>query len=170
MTIRYTVSPGGPALVFSAAVLATFDRYRQLSLQEKEAGGQLFAQFDGADTIILEASPPKWLDRRSRNGFVPNRWIQQREIRERYARRLHFVGDWHTHPEPIPRPSREDIDGMIDCFGRSLHDLHAFVMVIAGTMPAPEGLYVAVVDRRSAKQMRLDQANQCRIMATSGAS
>lgn len=155
MTLRYTLPHGGPAIILSDPVLATFDLYRQLSPRAKEAGGQLFAQFDDADTILLEATPPKWLDRRSRNGFVPNRWIQQREIRERYARGLHFVGDWHTHTESVPQPSHEDIYNMIDCFGRSLHDLRAFVMVIAGTRPPPEGLYIAIVDRNSAKQLRL---------------
>jgi integrative and conjugative element protein (TIGR02256 family) len=159
--LRYTLPHGGPALILSDPALATFDRYRQLSPRAKEAGGQLFAQFDGADSILLEATHPKWLDRRSRNGFVPNRRMQQREIRERYARGLHFVGDWHTHPEPIPRPSHDDIYGMIECFGHSVHDLRAFVMVIAGTRPAPEGLYIAIVDRNSAKQLKLDKTNQC---------
>jgi hypothetical protein len=49
---------------------------------------------------------------------------------------------------------------MFDCFGRSLHDLHAFVMVIAGTSHAPDGLYVAVVNRNSAKQLKLDKTTQ----------
>lgn len=161
MTFRYTLPQEGPALILSDPVLATFDRYRQLSPRANEAGGQLFAQFNGADTLVLEATPPKWLDRRSRSGFVPNRWIQQREIRERYAHGLHFVGDWHTHPEPVPRPSHDDIYSMIDCFGCSLHELRAFVLVIAGTRPAPEGLYVAIVDRSSTKQLKLDKTNQC---------
>lgn len=161
MTLRYTLAQGGPALILSDPVLATFDRYRQLSPRAKEAGGQLFAQFNGADTVLLEATPPKWLDRRSRSRFVPNRRIQQREIRERYTRGFHFVGDWHTHPEPVPRPSHDDIYSMIECFGRSVHDLRAFVMVIAGTRTAPEGLYVAIVDRSSAKQLRLHTVNQC---------
>lgn len=155
MMLRYTLPQGGPALILSDPVLATFGRYRQLSPRAKEAGGQLFAQFHGADIILAEATPPKWLDRRSRNGFVPNRWTQQREIRERYTLGLHFVGDWHTHPEPVPRPSHDDIYSMIACFGQSLHELRAFVLIIVGTKPAPEGLYSAVIDRNTVQQLRL---------------
>lgn len=155
MTLRYTLPQGGPAIILSDLVLATFGRYRQLSSRAKEAGGQLFAQFDGADTILLEATPPKWLDLRSRNGFLPNRLIQQREIRERYTRGLHFVGDWHTHPELVPHPSHDDIYSMIDCFGRSLHDLRAFVLIIVGTKLLPGGLYVAVIDRKTVQEMQL---------------
>ena len=154
--LRYTLSKGGPALILTELALSTITRYCQRSPRAKEAGGQLFARFEGADTIISEATSPNWLDRRSRNGFIPNRWMQQREIRNQYECGLHFVGDWHTHPEPIPRPSQDDIYSMIDCFGHSLHDLHAFVLIIAGTMPASEGLYVAVVDRNSTRQLSLE--------------
>lgn len=159
MTLRYTLSPGGPAITLFEPILATFDRFRQLSPRAKEAGGQLFARFEGADTILLEATPPNWLDRRSRNGFSPNRWMQQREIRNRHARGLHFVGDWHTHPEPIPHPSHDDIYSMIDCFGHSLHDLRAFVLVIVGTEPAPEGLYVALLNGNAVKKMVSARSN-----------
>lgn len=155
MTLRYALSTDGPAITLLESVLATFDRFRQLSPRVKESGGQLFARFEGADTILLEATPPNFLDRRSRNGFAPNRWMQQREIRSRHAHGLHFVGDWHTHPEPVPRPSHDDIYSMVDCFGHSLHDLRAFVLIIAGTKPAPEGLYVAVIDWHSARQLVL---------------
>lgn len=155
MTLRYTLSSAGPAIILSDPALATFNRFRQRSCRAKEAGGQLFARFDGVDTLLLEATPPKWLDRRGRNGFVPNRWMQQREIRTRHALGLHFVGDWHTHPEPIPHPSREDIFSMIDCFRRSLHDLRAFVLIVVGTEPAPDGLYVAIIDGSSVQPMEL---------------
>jgi integrative and conjugative element protein (TIGR02256 family) len=157
---RYTLSPGGPALLFTDPVLAMFGRYRQLSPVAKESGGQLFAQFKGAATILQEATAPRLLDVRRRNAFIPARRAQQREIRERYAIGLHFVGDWHTHPEPIPQPSRKDIQSMMDCFTRSRHDLRAFIMVIAGTDPTPEGLYVAMVDRKSVKQLIWNGADQ----------
>ncbi len=149
----YTLSSNGPAIILSDSALATFDRFRQLSSRAKEAGGQLFARFDGADTLLLNATPPKWLDRRSRNEFVPNRCTQQREIRNQHALGLHFVGDWHTHPEPIPHPSNEDVFSMIDCFGQSVHDLRAFVLIVVGTEPAPDGLYVTIIDGSSGRKI-----------------
>jgi len=120
-------------------------RFQQLHLRDKEAGGQLFARFEGSETIIVEATDPKTLDYRARHSFRPNRWLQRREIKNRYFRGSHFVGDWHTHPESLPLPSSEDIAGMIDCFHRSTHELNAFVLLILGTNPLPQGLYVGLV-------------------------
>lgn len=140
-------------MVLTDAALAAMNRFRQTGPRDKEAGGQLFARFDGTDTVIVEATSPKWLDRRNRYGFWPNRWIQQREIRERYTRGLHFVGDWHTHPEPIPYPSQEDFRNMQECFRHSLHDLHAFVMIVVGTAQAPAGLHVTLIEQNTIRVM-----------------
>lgn len=143
--LRYSVTPDGAAILFPSGVLATFDRNRQRSHQDKEAGGQLFAKFIGADTVIVEATGPSLLDRRSRTGFEPSRWSQQREIRRKRASGLHFVGDWHTHPESTPRPSNLDLQSMKESFLRSHHELRNFVLVVVGTSSGPGGLYVALV-------------------------
>lgn len=145
MTLRYVVSPGGPAIILSDVVLAAFDRFRQLSYRETEAGGQLFAKFDGADTAVLEATGPGPYDRRLRGRFEPHQPSQQLEIRSHHERGLHFVGDWHTHPEPVPYPSYIDIWSMTECFSRSKHDLRNFLLIVVGTAAGTAGLYVALV-------------------------
>lgn len=147
MRLQFLHESSKTGLVLSETALETILRFQQLSPRDREAGGQLFARFDGLETIIVEATGPKRLDRRSRNGFWPNRWLQRREIKNRYARALHFVGDWHTHPEAFPFPSRDDIAGMQECFQQSKHDLTAFVIIIVGTAPPPQSLYVALVSR-----------------------
>ena len=146
MNLSYTRSGGGPALIFTEPALATMSRFQQQQERDKEAGGQLFAVFEGVDTLIVEATPPTLLDRRTRNGFRPNRGLQQQEIREKYNQGLHFVGDWHTHPESIPHPSEEDLRNMQECFARSAHDLRAFVLITIGTKPLPAGLHVVLVE------------------------
>lgn len=151
VTQRYSVVPGGAAIVFSSGVLATFDQFRQRSHRDREAGGQLFARFVGADTIILKATGPKLLDRRSRTKFEPNRWLQQRELRRNWDRGLHFVGDWHTHPEVRPYPSSLDLQSMKEAFLRSRHELRNFVLVVVGTAGSV-GLHVTLV---GAKVVRL---------------
>ena len=145
MKLRYIVAKGGPALIIAETALVTMTQFQQIAERDKEAGGQLFAIFEGSDTVIVEATPPKVLDWRTRRKFRPNRILQRREIRCRYKRGLHFVGDWHTHPEPIPRPSAADVRNMQECFNKSLHDLAAFVMIILGTNPVPTGITVALV-------------------------
>ena len=145
MTIRFVEKKGGPAIVITDSALLTMHKYRQLNLKAREAGGQLFANFYGIDTIIVEATPPNILDKRSRYGFQPNRMKQRLEIYDRYLKGMHFVGDWHTHPEKYPSPSGKDIKDMAECFRQSIHNLRHFVMVIIGTESAPEGLHVALV-------------------------
>lgn len=148
MTLRYTLAPKGPAIVLPDLVLATFDQFRQRSPRDKEAGGQLFARFDGADTVIVEATKPTWLDHRHHQSFEPNRWLQQREIRKQRTRGFHFVGDWHSHPEPVPRPSFLDIQSMKECFLHSQHELKNFVLIVVGYRPGSAGVYVALVNHK----------------------
>lgn len=129
----------------SGRALDVMSGYRQMKKRSKEAGGQLFAEFRDGGVVIVEATTPKLLDYRGRYTFRPIRWIQQREIRQRYRRGLHFVGDWHTHPEPVPKPSQVDIESIQECFRNSKHDLTGFLLVILGTLPPPKGLYVGLV-------------------------
>ena len=153
MSLRYVLVPGGASIVITEQAITTMNRHRQAGSFQKEAGGQLFGRFDKARTIIVEATPPKWLDRRGRAKFRPNRWLQHREIRDRFARGLHFIGDWHTHPEKIPYPSSEDLQSMKECFERSVHELHAFLMIIVGTALPPKGLHVSLIKKDSVLTM-----------------
>lgn len=143
--LRYSIVSGGPAIILTDDMLAVFDRYRQRSHRDKEAGGQLFAKFEGTETVIVDATVPSLLDRRNRTRFEPNQWLQQREIRAKRDQGLHFVGDWHSHPEAVPRPSYVDLHSMRECFACSMHDLRNFVLIVVGTAPAPTGLYVGLV-------------------------
>lgn len=162
MSLLWALGQGGGTLTISAEALGTMLSFQQVSRGDKEAGGQLFAKFIGADVHILEATAPSQLDARGRFSFRPSRLLQRRQITESYARGLHFVGDWHTHPEVYPTPSREDIANMQDCFRRSIHELQAFFMIILGTAPPPEGCYVGLLDsigvrRLAASRRRYDE-------------
>lgn len=137
-------------------VIETLKQYRQKKIFEKEAGGQLFAQFDGADTYIVDATPPNPSDKRGRFSFRPDRNIQQIDIARRYTMGLHFAGDWHTHPQPIPSPSSIDIASMIECFNKSKHGLKAFLIVIVGVAEPPLGIYVGLVRNNTIEKMNLD--------------
>ena len=145
MSLRYGTVSGGPRVLITDAALKVMFGLRQATARDKEAGGQLFALFHNVEVVIVEATPPTLLDRRSRYNFKPNRLLQRREIRKKHAAGLHFVGDWHTHPETTATPSGDDLMSMQDCFRRSRHDLKAFIIIIVGTAPPPEGWYVGMV-------------------------
>jgi len=155
VSLVYGLDSGGPAVIFYDDVIALMARYRQMTFKDKEAGGQLFARFEGGSTIIVEATEPNPLDKRARHGFIPNRWIQRLEIKSLHKRGKHFVGDWHTHPQPVPVPSGDDKRSMIECFSQSRHELKAFLMVIVGTAEPPKGLLVCLVTGEGVSRLNL---------------
>lgn len=142
--IIYPVKNSDQTLLFTDAVLAHFHSHRQLRTRSKEAGGQLFARFDGQTIRIERATGPRPTDCRSRRTFVPNRRAERREIKRLFKAGLYYVGDWHTHPEPQPTPSETDIGSFQDMFRKSRHGLASFVMVIVGTASFPKSLFVGL--------------------------
>ena len=151
--IDYAVGHSGQRLIFTDDVLARFHRHRQTRWYHREAGGQLFAGIRDGLIIVESATGPRWRDRRTRHTYEPHRPSEQREIDKHHRRGLHFVGDWHTHAEPVPHPSGIDLQSMSEAFRRSRHSLNAFLMVIVGTSILPEGLMVLACDAHSAHEL-----------------
>src|SRR4051794_24267203 len=110
--LEYPIGNSGQVLAFNPEVLEHFSRYRQHRFYQTEAGGQLFANFAGDRIQVVEATGPRRTDTRSRTSYVPDRRAEQREIDVRHERGLHYVGDWHTHPEDIPAPSGRDAESI----------------------------------------------------------
>ena len=133
-------------VTFSATVVSHFARYRQSSRKNTEAGGQLFARFSRNTIDIIRATGPRRGDRRSIFSFLPDRLAERREIKQLFKEGLHYVGDWHTHPQKQPAPSSTDIGSFRDMFQRSRHELQYFVMAIVGTRIGGSGLFVALVN------------------------
>ncbi|MBT3028022.1 MAG: Mov34/MPN/PAD-1 family protein [Candidatus Thiodiazotropha sp. (ex Ctena orbiculata)] len=132
--------------------------HRQIGHKEQEAGGQLFARIDGAEIIIEKATGPRKSDRRSRYSFFPSRMAERREINKLFKTGLHYVGDWHTHPQPRPAPSRTDIQSFQEMFRRSRHQLKSFVMIIIGSDPGVDGLFVALCNDTSITPLRANNS------------
>lgn len=144
--IRYLSARGAEVIEISEATISHILNYRQTRSTMKEAGGQLFARFSFGVVHIERATGPSLLDRRTRYSFAPSNWNAARVIRAMHKRGLHYVGDWHTHPEPVPTPSADDRDAIRAAYDESVHHLSGFLMVIAGTEPPPKALFVAIAD------------------------
>lgn len=85
--------------------------------------------------------------------FIPNRIAERREITRLFKSGLHYVGDWHTHPEPRPVPSETDAESFKDMYQKSRHNLASFVMIIVGTAASEEGLYVGLCNDKEIRQI-----------------
>jgi integrative and conjugative element protein (TIGR02256 family) len=98
-------------------------------------------------TIAMEVGGgmdgPRPSDLRYRHLYIPDRSKEQSEINAMNHEGFHFVGDWYTHPEPIPAASPSDLKSIRDAFAKSKHHLNWFIMIIAGTKEFPSGLHVA---------------------------
>lgn len=129
---------------FEEGVIACFDRHRQIKSSDAEAGGQLFARYGDGEVLICKATGPKENDKRGRFFFFPNRKSERAEILKNHEDGLHFIGDWHTHPEVIPKPSSDDFASIQNCYRESKHSLKYFIMVIIGTSEFPQGLSVSI--------------------------
>ena len=147
--IVYRLGKSGQRLIFTRSVLDHFRKHRQDGPRKREAGGQIFARFRLPDILLQEVTGPRARDRRTRVSYWPDKVSEQREINSRHRRGLHFIGDWHTHPQDIPSPSRVDISSIQDAFLKSSHTLNGFILVIVGRCPIPTGLCVSLCNETS---------------------
>src|SRR5689334_11446277 len=145
--LEYPIGSSGQVLVLAEEVVRKFRHYRQKRWYQREAGGQLFARLSLSRVVIDEATGPRRTDRRTRTSYVPDRHAEQQEIYSRHAAGLHYVGDWHTHPETFPRPSGIDLASISESARKSVHTLNGFVLVIVGLAEPPGGLVVSAHDR-----------------------
>ena len=142
--LNFRLGDSGQSLTISDAVLKHLSKYRQRRAWSREAGGQLFAEISGTDIVITTITGPRRSDRRSRFAYHPDRRREQAEIDKHFAQALHYVGDWHTHPQPRPTPSSEDLRSMSECVRKSRHRLNSFVLIIVGSDDLPDGLHISL--------------------------
>lgn len=133
-------SPSGNQLKISSTALQQLRAYCQLSITDKEAGGVLLGRIllDSADVVVDEVSEPMAGDKRSRFAFYRHKRGHQIIINRRWKESegtCNYLGEWHTHPEPIPTPSMIDWTDWkrklkSDQFGDSIY------LLILGTIEA----------------------------------
>lgn len=142
----YPISASGSHIILTESVLAHIAAHRQRRFWQSESGGQLFARLEGQDILVVEATGPRPGDQRGRSFYRPDKAAEQAEIDARFRHGLHFVGDWHTHPQTYPEPSNSDLASIADAVRRSTYTLNGFILLVVGTLDPPEGLHVSVHD------------------------
>lgn len=157
--LRFSLDNSTFSLVLTDDVVAHFDKHRQRLFWQKEAGGQLFARFNAAETVVEAVTGPRPTDLRTRTTYKPDRQAEQIEIMQMFEAGLHYVGDWHTHPDPHPQPSKLDISSFAACYTSSVHELKAFVMIVVGTNTAPDGLRVSLHDASKEFVLKFTERN-----------
>jgi len=95
-------------VVVNHSVTAAIQSYRQYDKKSVESGG-LFLGFRTFNSIhITGFTTPFPKDIATRKSFTLKDPLHQEIIDSQWNLSnglINFVGDWHTHPEPIPSPS-----------------------------------------------------------------
>ena len=117
-------------------VWRAWQEHRQIIDSQPESFGVLIGSTSGDRRTIYveEITTPMPSDRQSRNNFDLRDPGHQRAVDAAHSRSggsLIYLGTWHTHPQPIPRPSPIDKADWQLCLRRNRK--RPLVFVIAGT-------------------------------------
>jgi integrative and conjugative element protein (TIGR02256 family) len=164
-SLRFKLPADFEILELSPVVLAHCEAHKQLKWLSCEAGGQLFASFENPSVmLIVDVTGPRPTDKRSVYNYEPDRVAEQEEIKDRFSRGLHFVGDWHTHKQRIPKPSGTDERSIRELVRCSDHDLSGFILIVVGQAAFPDGLHVSFHSKSgSTTVLRPIADDDCRI-------
>ncbi len=122
-------------LEISSDVVETFDNHRQ-NQDQPESGGILLGRiFNGSRVIIEIATTPTGHDQATRYGFVSSRIASQAVVNSIWQRTNGaglYLGEWHTHPELMPRPSYRDRQMIRNMFNQSKIQTDFLLLIIVG--------------------------------------
>lgn len=137
--IRYLFARVEPSMLLIGEQPArVFMDHRQRGARDSEAGGVMLGRLllDSPHVIIDEVTAPLAGDRRSRFAFDRARRSHQEYVSRRWFESggtCLYLGEWHTHPEPIPQPSATDERDWRRRLAKDTFDVDTLFFVIVGT-------------------------------------
>ena len=139
-------------LNFAEGVLGVFEAYVQ-TRSRPESGGVLLGTVHERGLLITMATPPSRHDGRHPYLFErgPNghRAVAQRAWRKSGGT-VRYLGEWHTHPQDLPSPSRIDREEWRK-LARARQDRRPLLAVIVGR----RGLHVEFAAADGSSQLLL---------------
>ena len=153
-SLVFEVLDSGQGLEFTPTVLSQFMAHRQLKSNACEGGGVLSATIEPHVVRIEKISLPTARDNRTRLSYQMCPARKTQFVEDSFNLGLHYVGEWHTHPESDPSPSHLDLEAMSEAFRNSTHQLNYFVMVIVGNSVSGLDLSVTVHNQRDHFNLR----------------
>ena len=151
-TLTYKLPGALWCIQFSTAVLQTLHAHVQRRSWSRESVGQLYSPDLTSDCIVIEEATvlkPTWAVW-ARVQFDPRRAAAERA--KKFDCGLHCIGLWHTHPEALPSPSRDDKVLAREHALSAKGQLTGLVFAIVGTRTLPAGLRVWVDDGEALQQ------------------
>jgi len=102
-----------------------------------ESGGILLGRYikDCEDIVVDDVTIPMDGDKQSRYSFYRAQKNHQKIIDAEWEKSngtCNSLGEWHSHPEPYPSPSRLDLSGWRKKIKQDIYDHNALYFVIVG--------------------------------------
>lgn len=150
-------------IAISRSVVNRISKHRQKSPAALEAGGQLFGLVAPNRVDVMCATGPFANDDRARCHYRSSPASAQRSVVVQSRRGLLYLGEWHTHAEDTPSPSRADTVAMETLRQRSRLNTSAVLLLIVGRIEPPAGWSLMSFGRCglvnwSLQKRRLDQS------------
>lgn len=153
---------GSRLVVFSKEVIDIFEKYKQYKPAQHESGGILLGKVYDEVIIIDQISEPSAEDKSGRFYFDRNvqkaQSIVERAWNESNGQRI-YLGEWHTHPEDIPTPSRDDKKLLKNMSEKTHMQIDFLFMAIIGRIKP----YVAVFQKEEKTINQLQATEQLKI-------
>ena len=120
----------------SKQVSEVINNYIQSSNDSLEAGGVMLGRFLWSEDIVIDyITVPMINDKRKKYFFFRDESTHQKEIIEKWKQSkgtCNYLGEWHTHPEDIPQPSKYDIAQWKKLIKTAQYDSDYIFFLIAG--------------------------------------
>lgn len=152
------VRSGAGSLGLSSAALLRMSRHIQHS-SEPEAGGILLGRrlLDSMDVLVDSVTTPFPSDIQERRAFVRNAKGHQDAVDSAWEESQGttvYLGEWHTHPQARPEPSRTDLCDWRRKSGEDSYRLGLFFVIVGF-----EELAVWEIERSGDDPTRLTKRN-----------
>ena len=154
--IKFYIPETNQYFTFTDDVLKLLYEYRQVD-NRPESGGILFGEFKLPEISISSISLPNKNDHRSRFLFIPEKRYRRLLIKKNFHNGLHYIGEWHTHPQDTPIPSTLDLTSMQDCFIKSHHELHYFLLLIVGLVGDISSAWLSLHNKDNYIKLEVDK-------------
>ncbi|NJK96100.1 MAG: peptidase [Bacteroidales bacterium] len=128
----------------SDEVLFILDKYKQNHYQNESGGIILGYVYEDNNIYISKISEPNSSDKASRYRFERDRKAAQIIVNSEFYKsegKVIYLGEWHTHPEPIPSPSFTDIKMIKEQYKNNRINESFLILIIQGTTDLYLGLY-----------------------------
>lgn len=100
-----------------------------------EQGGVLLGEIFENKVVITKVVTPSELDRKGSFFFIRSKKYAQNIINEHWVKskgKINYIGEWHTHNEFNPSPSRQDDKTMKKIVSKTSMEISFLLLMIKG--------------------------------------